>query len=197
MRVAAVIPVKRFAAAKQRLAAGLQGAGREELAEEMLGRVLQALGRARRIDRRIVVTGEPRAAALAQESGWEVVADDRDAGHSEAALLGIGAAISDGAECVALLPGDCPLIAAEELDALLDGISGPTVTVIPDRHGTGTNGLVLVPPDAIRPSFGEGSCERHVRLAREAGANPSVRRLETLALDIDTAEDLALWRASI
>ncbi len=37
---------------------------------------------------------------------------------------------------------------------------------MPDRHGTGTNGLLLTPPDAIAPSFGPGSCERHRALAR-------------------------------
>ena len=45
---------------------------------------------------------------------------------------------------------------------------------MPDRHGTGTNALLLTPPDVIAPSFGAGSRERHERLAREAGADVRV-----------------------
>ena len=58
-----------------------------------------------------------------------------------------------------------------ELDALLQSTRrrGPEVVIVPDRHGTGTNGLLLAPPDAIAPSFGPGSCERHRALARAAG----------------------------
>ena len=162
----------------------------------MLGLVFEELSRAAMLDRPIVVTGEPRAAELAEGFGFEVI-DDRDApSHSGAALIGIEVALARGAECVALLPGDCPQIRASEIDGSARGIDAPSVAIIPDRHGTGTNGLVLAPPDAIGPAFGPGSCERHAGLAREAGVPFAVERLESLGLDIDTPEDLELWRAS-
>ena len=41
--------------------------------------------------------------------------------------------------------------------------------VVPDRHGTGTNALLLQPPDVMAPSFGEGSHARHLGNARGAG----------------------------
>jgi 2-phospho-L-lactate guanylyltransferase len=66
--------------------------------------------------------------------------------------------------------------------------------IVPDRHGTGTNGLLLTPPDAIAPSFGPGSCERHLALAREAGAVCRIVRSPSLLLDIDTGADLAALR---
>jgi 2-phospho-L-lactate guanylyltransferase len=62
--------------------------------------------------------------------------------------------------------------------------------VIPDRHGTGTNALVLAPPDAIVPSFGEGSRERHVAAARAAGIPYGVEELPSLGLDLDTPADI-------
>jgi 2-phospho-L-lactate guanylyltransferase len=65
------------------------------------------------------------------------------------------------------------------------------VGIVPDRHGTGTNALLLAPPDAISPAFGEGSRERHARLAGAAGLDPALESLESLALDLDTPEDLA------
>ena len=47
---------------------------------------------------------------------------------------------------------------------------------MPDRHGTGTNALLLTPPDVIEPSFGDDSRARHERLAQEAGATVRDRR---------------------
>jgi 2-phospho-L-lactate guanylyltransferase len=64
------------------------------------------------------------------------------------------------------------------------------VAIVPDRHGEGTNALVLTPPTAIRPAFGEGSCARHVAAAREAGVPFAVEELASLALDLDTPADL-------
>jgi 2-phospho-L-lactate guanylyltransferase len=102
----------------------------------------------------------------------------------------------DGATCVALLPGDCPLLEPQELDRLLTGIPSSFVAVVPDRHGTGTNALVLSPPGAIQPAFGEGSCACHVAAAREADVPFAVEELPSLALDLDTPADvIALTRA--
>jgi 2-phospho-L-lactate guanylyltransferase len=95
---------------------------------------------------------------------------------------------------VALLPGDCPLLDPRELDRMLTGVPDPYVAVIPDRHGTGTNALVLTPPDALTPAYGEGSCARHLRLAEQQGAAPEVVPVPGLPLDVDSGEDLAQLR---
>ena len=196
MKGTAVVPVKRFGAAKQRLAPGVDEEGRLALVAAMLGDVLEAIAGARMIERTIVVTGEPEAAAAAAAAGAAVVDDPDDRGHSEAALAGIEQAIADGARCVALLPGDCPLLEPRELDALLTGIPESFAAVVPDRHGTGTNALVLSPPHAIAPAFGEGSRERHVEAAKAAGVPYAVEELPSLALDLDTPADvLALTTA--
>jgi len=71
------------------------------------------------------------------------------------------------------------------------------VVIVPDRHGTGTNALVLCPPDAIAPSFGPESFERHRRLAEAAGLRVSVMRPPSLLLDIDTGADLAALRREL
>ncbi len=190
MRATAVLPVKRFAAAKQRLAAGLDEQRRRELAAAMLEDALEAIGAARSIERTLVVTDEPRAAELAAAAGREVVPDPAEEGHSNAALAGIARAQADGAGCVVLLPGDCPLLDPRELDSLLTGVPDRYVAIVPDRHGTGTNALVLSPPDAIRPAFGEGSRARHTAAARAAGVPFAVEELPSLALDLDTPADV-------
>jgi 2-phospho-L-lactate guanylyltransferase len=186
----AVLPVKRFGAAKQRMAGGISGGQRRDLAEAMVADVLEAIGSARAIERTIVVTGDPTAQGLAASAGAEIVPDPEDAGHVEAALAGIARAEADGAERVVLLAGDCPLLDPRELDRLLTGVPGSYVGVVPDRHGTGTNALLLSPPNAIVPAFGEGSRDRHVEAARQAGVPFGIEELPSIELDLDTPADL-------
>jgi 2-phospho-L-lactate guanylyltransferase len=190
LKATAVLPVKRFAAAKQRLAPGIGATHRAELAAAMLEDVLEAIGAARSIERVIVVSSEPRAIDLAAARGAEVLPDPDQGGHSGAALAGIARARELGAERVVLLPLDCPLLATRELERLLTGMPERYVAIVPDRHGTGTNALALAPPDAIEPSFGEGSCARHVDAARDAGVPFGVEELPSLALDLDTPADV-------
>lgn len=190
MRAAAVLPVKRFDAAKQRLALGLDEEARRALVAAMVTDVVEAIGEARGIERTILVTDEPVAQEIAAAAGAEVVPDPADAGHIEAALAGIARAEATGAEAVVLLPGDCPLLDPRELDRLLTGVPERYVGIVPDRHGTGTNALLLRPPGAIVPAFGEGSRERHVGLARAAGVAFGVEELPSLGLDLDTPADV-------
>ena len=68
------------------------------------------------------------------------------------------------------------------------------IVIVPDRHGSGTNGLLLTPPDALCPSFGPDSRARHERDG-ERGRGATGWRIErpaSLLLDIDTGEDLAV-----
>jgi 2-phospho-L-lactate guanylyltransferase len=190
MKATAVVPVKRFAMAKSRLASGVDAARKPELVAAMVADVLEAIGAARSIERTIVVSQEPVAADLAAQAGAELIDDFDDSGHIEAALAGIVRAEALGASCVAILPGDCPLLDPRELDRMLTGVPDAYVAVIPDRHGTGTNALVLAPPSAIVPSFGEGSRERHVAAARAAGIPCGVEELASLGLDLDTPADI-------
>lgn len=190
MNATAILPVKRFDAAKQRLALGIDAERRRELVAAMVGDVVEAIGEARAVERTIVVSGDPIAQEIAHEGGAEVVPDPADAGHVEAALAGIARAEAEGARCVILLPGDCPLLDPRELDRLLTGLPERYVGIVPDRHGTGTNALALSPPGAIVPAFGEGSCARHVALAREAGIPYGIEELASLGLDLDTPADV-------
>jgi 2-phospho-L-lactate guanylyltransferase len=195
LNATAILPVKRFSEAKQRLSAGIDEARRAPLIEAMVADVLEAIGEARSIERTIVVSSESAARPLAAAAGADLIPDSSESGHVDAVLAGIALAREGGAESVVLLPGDCPLLDPRELDRLLTGVPGSYVGVVPDRHGTGTNALLLCPPDAIVPSFGEGSCARHVAAAREAGLPYGVDELPSLGLDLDTPADvIALTR---
>jgi 2-phospho-L-lactate/phosphoenolpyruvate guanylyltransferase len=190
LKATAILPVKRFGSAKRRLAVGIEDERREALVAAMLEDVLAAIAKARVIEHTILVSSEPRAVRLARSAGAEVLADPDQGGHPGAALAGIARAETRGASCVVLLPGDCPLLDPHELERLLTGVPERYVTVVPDRHGAGTNALVLAPPLAIRPAFGEGSCARHIAAARAAGTPFGVEELASLALDLDTPADL-------
>ncbi len=184
MRTVAILPVKTFGRAKQRL--GRAFSDRPALAAAMVADVLETLASLPALDEVIVVTAEPDAAELGRRAGARVVHDPVEAGQSAAVLLGIAAAVADR---VLLVPGDCPSLDAAEVTALLAHTE--PVVIVPDRHGQGTNALLLTPPDVMAPAFGEGSFARHAALAAAAGATLRVVDIPSLGLDIDTAEDLA------
>jgi 2-phospho-L-lactate guanylyltransferase len=189
MRTLAVLPVKSFDRAKQRLRPGLDPDSREQLAEIMFLDVLEALG-ATAVDEVVVVSGGTAARQIAHDYGATAI-EDRDEGHNAAAALGVRAARAVGAQRVLLVPGDCPALDPAEVDELLERpVRPPSALIVPDRHGTGTNALLLTPPDALTPSFGPGSCRRHLENGRDAGIEAEVVEVPSLALDIDTPEDL-------
>ena len=199
MSTIAVLPVKRFDDAKQRLGEALRAGTRRALIEAMLTDVLTALRRARRVDGVVVVTREHGADALARAHDAQTIRDPDEPGHNPAASEGVRWALDRGARRVILVPGDCPALDPAEIDDLLlaHPHSEARVTIVPDRHGGGTNALVLCPPDAIVPSFGPGSRARHEQLARNAGAECRIAEPPSLALDVDTMEDLAVLRATL
>ena len=67
-----------------------------------------------------------------------------------------------------VVPGDLPAVTAGDLAAVLaagDTAGAPGVILAPDRHGRGTNALLLDPPDVIEPAFGGDSRAAHAWLA--------------------------------
>ena len=195
----AVLPVKRWDAAKQRLAEDFGKGTRRALVEAMVTDVLIALRRSKRVDLTLVITKEPGVEALAHGYDADAVHDTAEDTHSAAAALGVQRAVERGARRVLLIPGDCPAMDPKEIDALLARpvAEAGEVVIISDRHGTGTNGLLLTPPQVIDPAFGPGSRERHERLAAAAGVPCSVQEVRSLMLDVDTAEDLDVVREAL
>jgi 2-phospho-L-lactate/phosphoenolpyruvate guanylyltransferase len=214
MRTAAILPVKRFPLAKQRLGESVADSLRADLARAMVGDVLSALRECAAIDATIVVTREPSVAAAARYIEAIVVEDSAEEGQSAAASLGLAHALREGFERALCVPGDCPTLDPSEIAKLLaadtpgwdvdsqfrapharaQGTAKSEAVIVPDRHGTGTNGLLLCPPDALSPGFGPDSRARHQRLAAEAGVAWRVEQPPSLLLDIDTGEDLVVLR---
>ncbi len=95
------------------------------------------------------------------------------------------------------MPIDLPRVSPEALAKVVDVLAAtppPLVAIVPDRHGRGTNALLLAPPDVIDVCFGGDSHAAHVAAAMAAGA----RLIELggpLTEDLDTPEDLLLAQA--
>ena len=189
-RPLAILPVKGFDLAKQRLANALGPAPRRALVEAMFADVLVSLRRCHNVERVLVVSSDHNAQRIAEGYGALVLADE-ETGHNAAAAVGITHAIELGFERVLLVPGDCPLLDPAEVDALIERpAAAPSALIVPDRHGTGTNALLLSPPLSLTPAFGPGSRARHEERARTAGVNHETVPVASLALDLDTPEDL-------
>lgn len=198
MSTVAILPIKSFSRAKQRLAPDVPEELRAELAAAMAGDVLEALARVSGLDAVVVVTKDESARSLAQAAGAACLDDPAETGQSAATTLAIESLRADY-ERVLLVAGDCPAVDPAEVGALLARAAEAEteVVIVPDRHRTGTNALLLTPPDAISPSFGPDSRARHLDLAAGAGVACTEAELHTLALDVDDASDLDALRAEL
>ena len=199
MRTLAILPIKSFGAAKQRLASALGSGSRRALAQAMFSDVLSSLRRVPSLDSIAVVTADVEAKSAAWDSRILVLDDDARAGQSAATVTGIRYALAARFDRALLVPGDTPLLDPGEVESLLrrSAAERVEVTIVPDRHGEGTNALLLAPADAIEPSFGPGSLERHVEAARAGGRSHRIESPSSLLHDVDTPEDLADLRIAL
>ncbi|MFZ0855024.1 MAG: hypothetical protein WAO08_38230, partial [Hyphomicrobiaceae bacterium] len=100
---------------------------------------------------------------------------------------------AEGASRALVLPADVPLITPGELASLLASPAhgaGARARLVPAADGGGTNAMLLMPPDAMAPSFGPGSYLRHLAQALARRLNVEVLHLPGLAGDIDQPGDL-------
>lgn len=191
-----VIPVRALEGAKSRLGLVLDAEERRELVERLLRRTVAAALATPGVARVIVVSPDPDVLDIASGEGADGVRQ-RSAGLNPGIVEAREAA---GGDRILVLPVDLPTIAPEDVAALLAAADaaaagGRSVVVLaPDRHGRGTNALLLDPTDVIEPAFGGDSRDAHARLAAAAGA-AYVELAGVLDLDVDTPDDLLLAEA--
>ena len=191
----AIIPVRGLERAKSRLAGPLDAEERLDLVSRLLGRAIDAALSSPLVAGTIVVSSDPAARDLARTAGAIPVADE-GRGLNPALELARVEAVARGATALVILPADLPWLTRDTLEAALHGAGDapdgpPVVALVPDRHGTGSNVLILAPPSAIDFAFGPGSRAEHAARARAAGAT-YVELGGPLDIDLDTPEDLVL-----
>jgi 2-phospho-L-lactate guanylyltransferase len=189
--VIAVVPIGTLEGAKSRLGETLDAEERRDLVTRLARRTIEAAVTTPGIDETIVVTPDDEVRGLALEVGARPLRQ-RGQGLNQGLREGRSEVQAAGADALLVLPIDLPLVTRETLQALLaelDDPRRPLAVLVPDRHGRGTNALLLAPPDAIEFCFGGDSRAAHLECAQSRG----VRIVETegpLTLDLDTPADL-------
>jgi 2-phospho-L-lactate guanylyltransferase len=196
-RIVAIVPVRSLSGAKSRLGEPLDPEERGDLIMALLRRTVAAALASRSLAGIAVVSRDSDLLAQARAMGAASLLQESDG-------LNEGLAETREATCaettaILVLPADLPGVSAEAIDRLAEVAAEtgriapdrPVVVLVPDRHGTGTNALLLSPPDAIPFRFGEESRAAHAREAAAAGAS-YVELAGPLAFDVDTPEDLLL-----
>jgi 2-phospho-L-lactate/phosphoenolpyruvate guanylyltransferase len=192
----ALVPVKPLDQAKSRLAGTLGAEERAALVRTLLEHTLDALRKVPVILGTVVVTSDPGVAEWASAAGSQVVREAGKPSLNRALRDASRSALAQGAEAVLVMHADLPLVAAEDIEAIISSAqAAPTVVIAPDRHGLGTNALLCAPPSLIEYRFGPDSFALHCAQAQAAGARLEVCSRPGLALDLDTPEDFALWQA--
>ncbi len=163
------------------MAAALTPAERAALARAMAGRVVAAAGDAPTF----VVCDDDEVADWAETTG-AIVLWRPGHGLNPAVTDGVVTICGKGYEHVVVAHSDLPL--ATRLEHL---VTPGTITLVPDRHGGGTNVISLPCAERFEFSYGHGSFRRHLALASAIGRPIEVVRDEELGFDLDTPADLA------
>jgi 2-phospho-L-lactate guanylyltransferase len=190
----AVIPVKETAGAKQRLGDAVPRALRPGLALAMLEDVLAAVVHARGLAGIAVVTLDPAAQALAQRYGARIVTDDARGGHTAAVAAAARILEAEGRSGMLQMPGDIPLVGADEISLLIAlRRAASSFTIAPSHDDFGSNAVLVCPPTAVPLTFGDDSFFPHLRTAMACGIKPLIVRQRGIGRDIDRPEDVAAF----
>lgn len=195
MTLWAIVPVKPLRRGKSRLAGTLSEDERTELNRALLQNTLKTFSDLREVEEVLVISRDPQALAIARHHGARTVREDGQPELNTALKRATVIAQVYATRGVLILPADLPLVTREDVLTLIERAGEPPAVVIaPDRHGTGTNALLISPAGLIEYDFGENSFQRHCQRTREAGARLEIVDLPTLGLDLDLPEDLELVR---
>ena len=199
MNIVALMPVKGFRNAKQRLTPLLNNAARESLAETMFRDVLTAVRVSRGLAGTFVVTGDDRVAAIASAAGAEVLREPAENGETGAVDFARRELTNAGCEAVLILPGDMPLVRASDVEVVMAQVpqdaAAPFALLVPSHDRLGTNALLLAPPDLIKLRFGHDSFTFHMSQVSAQGLPLRFVENEHMALDIDEPQDLERFLA--
>ena len=194
MKIGALIPVKGFQGAKQRLSARLSPHERSELMKAMVHDVLAEVTRATGLHNTYVVTGSSEVVRWVSDWNVEVIREHDETGETDAVHFALDVMKAEGMDAALVLPGDIPLLRARDVESVLQaapaGSGVPFAVMVPSHDRMGTNALLLAPPDVLRLRFGHDSFRYHLHEAAARGAAVEVVENPRIALDIDEPADL-------
>jgi 2-phospho-L-lactate guanylyltransferase len=181
-RFTLLVPIKDGRGAKTRLG----GVGAADRAELMTAFARDAIEAARRTPLVAVhVVGDPVALGpMAAELDVPVLPDEGD-GDLNRALRHAAARVASPERGLAVMLADLPCLRTADLETALTRSGRAYVA---DAAGTGTTLLIAPPGTDLDPRFGSASAQAH----EASGATPIAGDLQSLRLDVDTADDLAV-----
>jgi 2-phospho-L-lactate/phosphoenolpyruvate guanylyltransferase len=184
-----LIPVKNLKDAKQRLASVLSQPERTELARAMLQDVTEALASWDKRPEVAIVSCDSFALSLACKYGFEVIADHRNSGETDA--IEMATRVCEARELDTLvIPGDIPLVQAWELQAIYDAAPEVGTVLAPAGDGRGTNAVLRRPAALFPLRFGNDSFKPHLAAAQATGKPCVVLPLPGIGVDVDDPADL-------
>ncbi len=183
VRPVVVVPVKRLADAKSRLASELDEAARNELVVAMLEDLLTAL---REVYDGPVMLVSPEDEYVRVASRFEAVWErDAGEGYNEAMRHAARTEQVREAGAMLILPADLPGARSSDIARCIEALGDSQVVVASAVDG-GTAALGLRPAQVIAPAFGPQSADRHREAALAASVSLTVLDAPSLAHDIDT-----------
>ncbi|RMG85037.1 MAG: 2-phospho-L-lactate guanylyltransferase [Chloroflexi bacterium] len=198
MCVWAIIPVKPLGQAKSRLSQILTPEQRASFAEVMLRQVLSVVSESHTVVGTLVVSRDTHVLAIAREYGAKTVQESGTPELNAALARATSVVKSWSCTSVLILPADLPFVTVEDIENMIKlGPFAPAVVIAPDRDRDGTNGLFIRPPGLIEYAYGPGSFQRHVALAKEAGAIVREYQSEHMQFDVDLPEHLIEYNQRI
>jgi 2-phospho-L-lactate/phosphoenolpyruvate guanylyltransferase len=191
--VSAVVPVKDLWGTKSRLSPILDPGARAGLTLYMMGRVVRAIAEAGVEDVCVVSPDRIVLEEAKRRGATPLVQETR--GLNPALEEGRRRALGIGASTLLVLPADLPLLDPGDVRAVLqEKGQGPSAVISPDGMRSGTNALLIQPPEVLPFAFGADSFEAHLGAARRRGLEVKICERPHLAFDLDTAGDLARLR---
>ena len=185
----AIVPIKTFDRAKQRLSNVLSEEERRGLMLAMARDVITSLSSCKELSGILIVSRAREADSLAAAFATERFSESPTANLAEALTQATLHLVANfNAKGIVVVPADVPGIGAEEIDLLIR--SNPGITIMPDSDNIGTNGLISSPPLAIPYIFDGKSFKPHVNAAYSKNFSPKIVPASRFALDIDLPEDL-------
>lgn len=193
----ALIAVKPFSAAKQRLSSLLTSTQRVRFAQAMLHDVLGVLAHSTELAGIVAVASDPDAAMLVRLYGAVHCHDRFDAGTNMAVRQGLSFLEENGGSGAIIVHADAPFLSADELTTAIRWLTKACLVIVPASRDGGVNLLASRLPMPIEPCFGTDSLARHLAAAHIADVEPTILRLDGLGFDIDRADDFALCMKAV
>ncbi len=127
--------------------------------------------------------------SLAAKYGFEVIADHRNSGETDAIDMATRVCETRGLDTL-VIPADIPLVQSWELEAIYDAAPRVGSVLVPAGDGRGTNAVLRRPAALFPLRFGNDSFKPHLAAANASGAPCVVLSLPGIAVDVDNPSDL-------